>query len=188
MAFLFHDWIPWLHILCVTCIIFSSKISINIFIKLFWYAWWHMDRAAVRETQHGNHATQMCPLAHWATTYIQQTVHNVTAIFTSLATETQPQQMWRTVTAIYTRLPAETWWQQFFRRLSNCDALSQVISLVLLTASLELLGFGIRPRQAISSAMCYLSRRWDAYLIGLLIGEHLRYRLSPPGKRAMARC
>ena len=150
MAFLFHDWIPWLHILCVTCIIFSSKISINIFIKLFWYAWWHMDRAAVRETQHGNHATQMCPLAHWATMYIQQTVHNVTAIFTSLATETQPQQMWRTVTAIYTRLPAETWWQQFFRRLSNCDALSQVISLVLLTASLELLGFGIRSRQAIS--------------------------------------
>ena len=34
-----------------------------------------MDRAAVRETQHGNYATQMCPLAHWATTYIQQTVH-----------------------------------------------------------------------------------------------------------------
>ena len=34
-----------------------------------------MGRAAVRETQHGNHATQMCPLAHWATTYIQQTVH-----------------------------------------------------------------------------------------------------------------
>ena len=34
-----------------------------------------IDRAAVRKTQHGNHATQMCPLAHWATTYIQQTVH-----------------------------------------------------------------------------------------------------------------
>ena len=27
-----------------------------------------MDRAAVRETQHGYHATQMCPMAHWATT------------------------------------------------------------------------------------------------------------------------
>ena len=34
-----------------------------------------IDRAAVRETQHGNHATQMCPLAHWVTTYVQQTVH-----------------------------------------------------------------------------------------------------------------
>ena len=34
-----------------------------------------MDRAAVRETQHGTHATQMCPLSHWATTYIQQTVY-----------------------------------------------------------------------------------------------------------------
>ena len=34
-----------------------------------------IDRAAVRETQHGNHATQMCPLAPWATTYIQQMVH-----------------------------------------------------------------------------------------------------------------
>ena len=32
-------------------------------------------RAAVRGTQHGNHVTQMCPMAHWATTYIQQTVH-----------------------------------------------------------------------------------------------------------------
>ena len=35
------------------------------------------DRAAVRGTQHGNHVTQMCPMAHWATTYIQQTVHVV---------------------------------------------------------------------------------------------------------------
>ena len=78
------------------------------------------------------------------------TWRNVTAIFTSLVTETWPQQMWRTVTAIYTRLPAETWWQQFFRRLSNCDAPSQLISLVLLTASLELLGFEIRSQQAIS--------------------------------------
>ena len=34
-----------------------------------------IDRAAVRETQPGNHATQMCSLAHWATTYIQQMVH-----------------------------------------------------------------------------------------------------------------
>ena len=34
-----------------------------------------IDRVAIRETQHGNHATQMCPMAHWATTYIQQTVH-----------------------------------------------------------------------------------------------------------------
>ena len=34
-----------------------------------------IDRATVRETQHGNHATQMCSLAHWATTYIQQMVH-----------------------------------------------------------------------------------------------------------------
>ena len=34
-----------------------------------------IDRAAVRATQHGNHATQMCSMAHWATTYIQQTVH-----------------------------------------------------------------------------------------------------------------
>ena len=34
-----------------------------------------IDRAAVRGTQHGNHVTQMCPMAHWATTYIQQTVH-----------------------------------------------------------------------------------------------------------------
>ena len=33
-----------------------------------------MDRAAVRKTRHGNHTMQMCPLAHWATTYIQQTV------------------------------------------------------------------------------------------------------------------
>ena len=64
------------------------------------------------------------------------------------ATETRPQQVWRTVTDIYTRLTAETWWQQFFRRLSNCDAPSQLISLV--TASLELLGFEIRSRQAIS--------------------------------------
>ena len=57
---------------------------------------------------------------------------------------------WRTVTAIYTRLTVETWWQQFFRRLSNCDAPSQLISLVLLTASLEQLGFEIRSWQAIS--------------------------------------
>ena len=87
-----------------------------------------IDRSAVRETQYGNHATQLCPLAHWVMTYIQQryTWRNVTAIFTSLVTETRPQQMWRTVTAIYTRLTAETWWQQFFRRLSNCDAPSHV--------------------------------------------------------------
>ena len=58
--------------------------------------------------------------------------------------------MWRNVTVIYTKLTAEIWWQQFFRRLSNCDAPSQLISLVLLTASLELLGFEIRSRQAIS--------------------------------------
>ena len=111
-----------------------------------------IDRAAVRETEHGNHATQLCPLTHWATTYMQQwyTWRNVTAIFTNLVTETRPQQMWRNVTAIYTRLTAETWWQQFFRRLSNCDAPSQLIYLVLLTASLELLGFKIRSRQAIS--------------------------------------
>ena len=123
-----------------------------------------MDRAAVRETQHGNHATQMWPLAHWAMTYIQQTVH-VTQRHSYLHQSRHrdsSQQMWRTVTAIYTRLPAETWWQQFFRRLSNYDAPSQLISLVLLTASLELLGFEIRSRQAISIPRCYLSRRWDA--------------------------
>ena len=35
--------------------------------------WWsNRWSSCTRETQHGNHATQM---AHWATTYIQQTVH-----------------------------------------------------------------------------------------------------------------
>ena len=116
-----------------------------------------MDRAAVRETQHSNHATQMCPLAHWATTYIHQTVHvtqrhsylhqsrhrdsataNVTHHHSYLQTPSRDmvaailqaaQQLWRTVT---------------------CDAPSQLISLVLVTANLELLGFEIRSRQAIS--------------------------------------
>ena len=32
------------------------------------------DRAAIRKTQHGNHATLMCPISHRATMYIQQTV------------------------------------------------------------------------------------------------------------------
>ena len=65
-----------------------------------------LNRAAVRETRHGNHATQMCTLAHWATTYIQQTVH-VTLRHRypqHSRPKTRPQQMWRTVTAIYTRL------------------------------------------------------------------------------------
>ena len=90
----------------------------------------------------------------------------LSCIVTSLVTETRPrqvfrrlydswmqhatpQEMWRTVTAsaIYTRLTAETWWQQFFRRLSNCDAASLLISLVLVTARL---GSEIHARQAIS--------------------------------------
>ena len=50
----------------------------------------------------------------------------------------------------HSRLTVDTRWQQFFRRLANCDAPSQPISLVLITASLELLGFEIRSRQAIS--------------------------------------
>ena len=142
-----------------------------------------IDRAAaVRETQHGNHAMQMCPLAHWATTYIQQryTWRNVTAIFTSLITETQPQQMGCTVTASYTRLTAKTWWQQFLRRLGNCDAPSQLISLVLVTASLELLGFEIRSRQAVA-----IPKR-KVLLVSPL--RHLAYRAVDPGKSAMARC
>ena len=170
-----------------------------------------IDRAAVRETQHGNHATQMCPLAHWATPYIQQTIH-VTQRHSYLhqfrhkdsATASLQPAIWlfntarhptatvTHVTAIYIRLTAETWCQQFFRRLSNCDAPSQLISLVLVTAtaSLVLLGFEIRSRQAISipKRMMFSSRRWDAWRIGLLIGEHLRYRYPPPGKRAMVHC
>ena len=98
--------------------------------------------------------------------------------------------MWRTVTAIYTRLTAETWWQQFFRRLSNCDAPSQLI-LVLLTASLELLGFEIHSRQAISipkrkvllvsplRRLAYRTVDRRAFVIS-------RYRYPPPGKRVMA--
>ena len=109
-------------------------------------------------------------MAHWATTYIQQTVHvtqGSSYIFTSLVTETRtrqvlrrlydssiqhatPQQMWRTVTAIFTRLTAETWWQKFFRRLRNSDAPSQLISFVLVTASIALLGSEIPSRQTIS--------------------------------------
>ena len=54
-----------------------------------------IDRAAVRETQHGNHATQMCPLAHWATMHIQQTVH-VTQRHSYL--HQSRQKLWRTVT------------------------------------------------------------------------------------------
>ena len=121
------------------------------------------------------------------------TWRNVTAIFTSLVTETRPQQMWRTVTAIYTRLTAETWWQQFFRRLSNCDAPSQLISLVLLTASLELLGFGIRSRQAISipkrKVLLVSPLRHLAYrAVDRGASAISRYRYPPPGKRAIARC
>ena len=37
--------------------------------------WDKLDRIAVCEAQHGNHATQMCPMSHWATMYIQPTVH-----------------------------------------------------------------------------------------------------------------
>ena len=81
--------------------------------------------------------------------------------------------MWCNVTVIFTSLTVKTWWQQFFRWLSNCDAPSQLISLVLVTASLPLLG---------SDAASHLSpKAQDAtYLtaerIGLLIGEHLRHR------------
>ena len=118
-----------------------------------------LDRAAVRETQHGNHATQMCPYGtRDATSQLfspvssQRLGHGKPSggYMTLQCQHTTPQQMWCTVTAICTRLTAETSWQQFFRRLSNCDAPSQLISLVLTTASLPLLGSGIRSRQAIS--------------------------------------
>ena len=65
---------------------FLFILSQVIFIK--WITRGTIDRAAVRETQHGNHATQMCPLAHWATTYIQQTV-NVTQRQLSSAVSSQ---------------------------------------------------------------------------------------------------
>ena len=117
-----------------------------------------MDRAAVRETQHGNHATQMYPLPHWATTYIKQTVHvtqrhsylhqsrhrdsataNVTHCHSYLH-----QTPSRDMVAVILQAAQQLW------RTVTCDAPSQLISLVLLTASLELLGFEIRSRQAIS--------------------------------------
>ena len=128
---------------------FLFILSQVIFIK--WITRGTIDRATVRLST----ATTQRICAHWLIgiwriSSKRYTWRNVTAIFTSLVTETRPQQMWRTVTAIYTRLTAETWWQQLFRRLSNCDAPSQLISLVLLTVSLELLGFEIHSRQAIS--------------------------------------
>ena len=137
-----------------------------------------IDRAAVRE--HGNHATQMCPLAHWAT--IQQTVH-VTQRHSyrhqsrhrdsATANDSQPrhggsnpsggaQQLWRTVT---------------------CDPPSQLISLVLLTGSLELLGFEIRSRQAISipKRKVLLDSPLRRLAYRALIGEHrdIAISLSP---------
>ena len=60
----------------------------------------------------------------------------------------------------------------------SCDAPSQLISLVLVTARLALLGSEIPSRQAISipnRKMLLVSQR-----IGLLVGEHLRYRYPPP--------
>ena len=117
-----------------------------------------IDRAAIRETQHGNHPTQMCPLAHWATTYIQQMVHvtqrhgylhqsrhrdSATANVTHRHSYLHQIHSRDMVAAIFQAV------QQLWRTVTS-DAPSQLISLVLLTASHELLGLGIRSRQAIS--------------------------------------
>ena len=75
---------------------------------------------------------------------------------------------------------------------SKCDTSSQLISLVLLPASLALLGFEIRLRQPISIAkrkvllvsplrrLAYRAVDRGAFVIS-------RYRYLPPRKRAMAR-
>ena len=118
-----------------------------------------MDRAAVRETQHGDHATQMCPLAHWTTTYIhEQTVH-VTQRHSYLHQFRQrlgpskcdaPSQPFTPDSQPRHGGSNSSGGSAIVTRLSNCDAPSQLISLVLLTASLALLRFDIRSRPAIS--------------------------------------
>ena len=65
--------------------------------------------------------------------------------------------------------------------------------LVLLTASLELLGFEIRSWEAISipkRKMLLVSplRRLADWAVDRGAFAILRYRYPPPGKRAMARC
>ena len=130
-----------------------------------------LDRPAVREIQHGNHATQMCTLAHWAT---------LIGLSSTFSSQRLGPRKCDALSQLFTPDSAETWWQQFFRRLSNCDAPSQPIFLVLLTASLELLGFKIHSRQAISipkrKMLLVSPLRCLAYRAVGRLGEHLRYR------------
>ena len=158
-----------------------------------------IDRAALRETQHGNHATQMCPLAHWAATYIQQTVHVTqrhsylhqsrhrdSATANVMHRHSYLHQIHsRDMVAAILQAAPQLW------RTITCDTPSQLISLVLLTASLELLGSEIRSRQAFSipkRKTCLAAETLSLSGCGLGSIVISRYRYSPPGKRTMARC
>ena len=120
------------------------------------YSW--DNRSSNCTTQHGNHTTHMCPLAHWDMTYIQQTVH-VTQRHSYLHQSRQrlshskcdaPSQLFTPDSQPRHGGSNSSGGSAIVTRLSNCDAPSQLISLVLLTASLALLRFDIRSRPAIS--------------------------------------